>query len=545
MEDSINPEHNHEQFINESFKENIKSEIKSSKVQINSDIVDLKSTDKKHDLLKTASKVLVREVEAEIEKNTGTDLTDRVKDQTSKYGYKGMRYTVLGTRALTKKYHNFNEYKKNLSNDVATGLISNSESKKELLLHIGKSSINEVTSISKIIKKESIRAIEDFRGSDDLGMQAITKPKDAIVKARRSYKITAATGKSIYKTAQNTQHTLNKVQNTVTYIYSYGKKAIQNPVFLKSMGAIAGILILFSLISTITISLISIFPSLSLKSEGLELTKTYQYITKLDATMEDQILKFKGNKNIDRFHYYLNSSSVSESSMKVITNADLLLMFFDSKYEDYSFELVKDEIDSIHKSLYELNTKVWKEKKGKGETIYHLDIYLSTSNVEDYIKNNLTAEELDSYKVLEELGPYTMRSELKSPFDIDWSRNISCRFGFRIHPIKHKLSNHKGVDIAMPNGTPIKACMTGKAIVPSFSNEYGNYVKIIDDNGDYTLYAHMSNVAVSNGTTITDGQVIGYVGSTGSSTGNHLHLEYHKDGHVLNPTFFLERVNNK
>lgn len=60
------------------------------------------------------------------------------------------------------------------------------------------------------------------------------------------------------------------------------------------------------------------------------------------------------------------------------------------------------------------------------------------------------------------------------------------------------------------------------------------------NNGTYTLYAHMSSIAVSDGQDVEIGDVIGYVGTTGSSTGNHLHIEYFKDGHRLNPLFYLE-----
>ncbi len=100
---------------------------------------------------------------------------------------------------------------------------------------------------------------------------------------------------------------------------------------------------------------------------------------------------------------------------------------------------------------------------------------------------------------------------------------------------------HNALDIAMPSGTEIHACMAGTAVVPGYHDSYGNYVKVRDEEGNYTLYAHMSGVAVTNGQRVAAGDVIGYVGSTGNSTGPHLHLEYFKDGHILNPLFFVER----
>ena len=113
---------------------------------------------------------------------------------------------------------------------------------------------------------------------------------------------------------------------------------------------------------------------------------------------------------------------------------------------------------------------------------------------------------------------YTMRQELASPFvGIDWSSGLTSRFGWRIHPISGDLSCHYALDIAMPGGTPINACMSGTAVVPGYHESYGNYVKIMGNNGTYTLYAHMSSIAISDGQDVEIGDVIGYVGTTGSS----------------------------
>ncbi len=102
---------------------------------------------------------------------------------------------------------------------------------------------------------------------------------------------------------------------------------------------------------------------------------------------------------------------------------------------------------------------------------------------------------------------------------------ISCKYGPRIHPITKKRSNHHGVDIAAPMHTPILAANSGKVITATYSSVYGNYVVIDHGAGNSSLYAHMTKYTVKVGDTVTVGDTIGYVGSTGWSTGAHLHFE--------------------
>ena len=102
---------------------------------------------------------------------------------------------------------------------------------------------------------------------------------------------------------------------------------------------------------------------------------------------------------------------------------------------------------------------------------------------------------------------------------------LSSQFGYRIHPITGVAHSHTGIDIPASGGTPILAAKSGQVVTSAYHYSYGNYVVIDHGNGNSTLYAHMSSRVVSEGQMVTQGQVIGYVGTTGSSTGNHLHFE--------------------
>lgn len=116
----------------------------------------------------------------------------------------------------------------------------------------------------------------------------------------------------------------------------------------------------------------------------------------------------------------------------------------------------------------------------------------------------------------------------------------SSMFGTRADPFTGVTTTHKGIDMACPQGTPIRACCGGTVAMTSYSNLYGNYVIINHGNGYQTLYGHMSKKVAKAGQVVSQGQLIGYVGSTGYSTGPHLHLSVYKNNKVIDPLTVLK-----
>ena len=116
---------------------------------------------------------------------------------------------------------------------------------------------------------------------------------------------------------------------------------------------------------------------------------------------------------------------------------------------------------------------------------------------------------------------------------------VSSRFGQRVHPITGEIKNHTGIDIASNQGTTIYAADGGTITLAAWNGGYGNCVMIDHGNGYVTLYGHMSSIAVSQGQTVSQGDTIGYVGSTGNSTGPHLHFEVLKNGTRIDPEQFF------
>ncbi len=132
-------------------------------------------------------------------------------------------------------------------------------------------------------------------------------------------------------------------------------------------------------------------------------------------------------------------------------------------------------------------------------------------------------------------GDRLRKTFLQTPIDF---AEITSSFSLaREHPILHTIRAHKGVDYSAPAGTPIKAAGDGKIVYRGVKNGYGNVVEVEHSSKYSTLYAHMSGFKSGHkvGSAIKQGEIIGYVGSTGYATGPHLHYEFHIDGVHVNP----------
>lgn len=119
-------------------------------------------------------------------------------------------------------------------------------------------------------------------------------------------------------------------------------------------------------------------------------------------------------------------------------------------------------------------------------------------------------------------------------------KRVASGFGYRIDPIYKTRRFHGGLDFTAPQGTPIYATANGRIRYAGNSGSgYGNHVIIDHGYGYRTLYAHMYKITAKQGTRVTRGEIIGYVGSTGKSTGPHCHYEVHKNGRRMDPVYFF------
>ncbi len=129
-------------------------------------------------------------------------------------------------------------------------------------------------------------------------------------------------------------------------------------------------------------------------------------------------------------------------------------------------------------------------------------------------------------------------------FTMPVSGRITSKFGQRIDPVtKRPNTFHRGIDIAAPTGTPIKAASNGVVHTRSYNRYYGNFIILKHEKNVFTYYAHQSRMKSNKGQTVTKGQVIGYVGNTGKSTGPHLHFEVRTGKNAQDPLRIINASN--
>ena len=124
----------------------------------------------------------------------------------------------------------------------------------------------------------------------------------------------------------------------------------------------------------------------------------------------------------------------------------------------------------------------------------------------------------------------------RSPLD---QAMLTSDYGMRTHPVLGGRRSHKGIDLAQPTGTPVYATADGIVSKAERFSSYGNYIQIEHGGEMQTRYAHLSGYAVASGEQVRKGQLIGFVGSTGRSTGPHLHYEVRVAGEAVDPTPYM------
>lgn len=184
-----------------------------------------------------------------------------------------------------------------------------------------------------------------------------------------------------------------------------------------------------------------------------------------------------------------------------------------------------------------------KQEIAKVQKIKDHQLAASINATLDNLKSRIAAQR-KSYEEVEQLvknkEQLLARTPAIQPVSNKDLNRIASGFGYRIDPVYKTTKMHEGLDFAAPQGTPIYATADGTITTAgSTGNGYGNHVVINHGYGYETLYGHMVRVKVKNGETVKRGQVIGWVGSTGKSTGPHLHYEVHKNGTKIDPIYFF------
>jgi murein DD-endopeptidase MepM/ murein hydrolase activator NlpD len=232
-------------------------------------------------------------------------------------------------------------------------------------------------------------------------------------------------------------------------------------------------------------------------------------------------------KYITRAHGIIDNSLMATASGLGIPNESLIDLVKAYSYDvDFQRDIkAGDEIDVVFERYY--NDKG--EYSHDGDIIYS-SLTLSEKNLSLY-KYKTSKGDFDYYT---SEGNSVRKDLLKTPINVV---RISSGFGMRHHPVLGYSKMHKGVDFAAPIGTPIFAAGNGVIEEIGRKGAYGNYIRIRHGNGYSTAYAHISSFAKSlrRGSYVKQGEVIAKVGTTGRSTGPHLHFEVIEAGQQINP----------
>ena len=141
---------------------------------------------------------------------------------------------------------------------------------------------------------------------------------------------------------------------------------------------------------------------------------------------------------------------------------------------------------------------------------------------------------LDKFSLLKAMGELFL-NPIKAKF------RYTSPYSMRINPVTKVYSHHTGIDLACPTGTPIYSALSGTVVFTGTSNVYGYYVIVKHHDGYQTLYAHMSKIIARKGQFVDQNTKIGLVGSTGQSTGPHLHFSVYKNGKLIDPMTVIKK----
>jgi len=180
----------------------------------------------------------------------------------------------------------------------------------------------------------------------------------------------------------------------------------------------------------------------------------------------------------------------------------------------------------------------------KYEGLVNADLLIETAKRIDILAKKLTVQSKSFEEIIKAAK---IRKDKMSripsilPIDKEDIRKVASPFGMRKHPILRKYKMHNGLDLSAKKGTKVLSPGKGKVIYVGYTRTAGKHIKIDHGYGYISIYAHLSKTLVKKGQKVKHGDIIGLVGSTGRSTGAHLHYEIQVDGKPVNPEYFFDK----
>ncbi|MEE0776676.1 MAG: peptidoglycan DD-metalloendopeptidase family protein [Bacillota bacterium] len=288
---------------------------------------------------------------------------------------------------------------------------------------------------------------------------------------------------------------------------------------------------------------------IDLANQQKEYDRIQAELEEAQSSMQDRVRGIYVNGDISYWDIIFKSESVQDFLsnyvyFEKITEQDQETIGTIQENKRLAKELL-DQLQATKDSIQKMtDSKKVQEAQFQQQQAEKQSIMASLESQEDTLMEVLGAFEEESDRVAAEIQKLTQDSDVVYTGNgiFGWplpGHNVGSgqgsKFGMRVHPVTGVYKLHTGVDIPASTGTPIRAAEAGKVITASYKGAYGNCVIIDHGNGYSTLYGHQSSIGVSVGETVARGQTIGYVGSTGYSTGPHLHFEVRVNGTPQDP----------
>ena len=368
-------------------------------------------------------------------------------------------------------------------------------------------------------------------------------------KLKRQYAKAAREAQKAGKRAKDTAVTTEKIAAGVVHTVK------RHPV-------ICAVVILLLLVFFLIASLFSSFSNLGTGGLGSLAASTYLAddadinnaeltYTEWETDLQMQINRVESDRpGYDEYRYNIGA---------IEHDPYVLMGYLTSAYQNFTYTQIESVLRQLFNEQYSLSFTEETEIRYRTETHvdpetgeeteeevpyeWHiLNVTLTSAPLENLIVSRMNTDQREICEIL--LQTKGNRQYVKNVFDTNWLPYVTSYYGYRVHPISGEKNYHTGVDIGMSQGTEILAGHDGTVTLAGEAGGYGLCVAIEGEAYEghtlTTKYGHCSQILVSVGQEVKAGDVIAKVGSTGNSTGPHLHLEVLVDGQYLNPLYFAD-----
>jgi murein DD-endopeptidase MepM/ murein hydrolase activator NlpD len=355
------------------------------------------------------------------------------------------------------------------------------------------------------------------------------------------------------KMARNAQKTAKRAKKTAVTTEKIAEKVVvtvsRHPIAFLVIGLLAFLLIYimtaFSSCSNMAVDGVGTVMATSYLAPDADIDRAELSYTEWETDLQIEVGRAeRTHPGYDEYRYSVDDIGHGPHE---------LMAYLTARYEDFSSSAIEADLRGIFNQQYQLTyteeveirtRTVTRTDPNTGESYEEeeqyewriLNITLTAQSFTDVVMPRLDAEQMQRYSLLTRVKGN--RQYVGSPFSFNWLPYVSDGYGWRLHPISGGKDYHKGVDIAVATGTEILAVHDGVVTFAGNNGDYGLVVMITGEKGVETCYAHCSQLLVTQGQSVKMGDVIAKVGSTGNSTGAHLHFEVLKNGQYLNPMYF-------